>query len=87
MHTIVKAFGGLQALIGIAIGAFGINMASQNLTAGLSVIGIAFGVIVSGALFWCFGAIVQHLIAIRAASERQADALEAVRNRATAKTA
>jgi Na+/melibiose symporter-like transporter len=69
MHTIAKGFGLPQVLVGVAVVFLGASIADGNAVASFSVIGIAFGIIVSGALFWCFGSIVDHLIAIRRALE------------------
>lgn len=69
MHTIVKGFGLLQVVVGVAVAFLGASMASDTVSGALTVLMAAFGIIVSGALFWCFGAIVEHLIAIRRALE------------------
>ncbi len=71
MHTIVKSFGFLQVLVGIAVAFFGASMAGDTVSGALTVLMAAFGIIVSGALFWCFGAIVEHLIAIRRTLENR----------------
>lgn len=72
MHTIVKVFGGLIVLVGLAIAFFGVAAARDSAAASFTIIASAFGVIVTGALFWCFGAMVEHLIAIRRALETKA---------------
>jgi len=72
MHVIVKAFGWLQVIVGIAVGVFGIRLFLETTAPGLWLLGTAGGFILSGALFWCFGAIVGHLRAIRTALENRA---------------
>ncbi len=73
MHHIVMWLGGITA----AIGAFFflmvlITAGKGNAGALIGSITIGGGLIVSGAMLYCFGTIVDHLAAIRAATEAQA---------------
>lgn len=73
MHHIIMWLGGITA----AIGAFFFLMVvitakSGNAGALIGSIGIGGGLVVSGAMLYCFGAIVDHLAAIRVATEAQA---------------
>jgi hypothetical protein len=71
MHGFLKAIGGIVAVIGIVAGA-GIAISAQNNTsAQLTGIMIGAGLALPGAMLYCFGAIVEHLIAIRKNTERQ----------------
>lgn len=70
MPTIVKSFGWVQIVFGVAIAFFGAMRAGDNVVGALWLVGTGFSLIVSGALFWCFGAIVDHLAAIRAGIDR-----------------
>lgn len=88
MHTIVMWLGGITA----ALGAFFIHMMIVTTTGGtgagggatvLIAIATGGGLILSGAMLYCFGAIVQHLRAIRRASERQAEIFERMGKRPT----
>ncbi len=83
MHLIVMWMGGLTALLGVLFFVVvAISSGGQSPATILSAVLIGLGCIVSGALLYTFGAIVEHLIAIRAAGERQAAAFEALRDRA-----
>lgn len=76
MYQIVKAFGWLQVLLGIAVFAFGAAMAARDgPIVALPVLATAVGLIVAGAISWCLGAMVDHLGAIRRSNEAQAKAL------------
>ncbi|MCV0396981.1 MAG: hypothetical protein K5872_08765 [Rhizobiaceae bacterium] len=77
MHGIVKFFGGIQIVIGIAVAGIGLMMFTETPAGGLTVVLAGFGVVVSGALFWCFGAIVEHLIDIKAELERNGRRIDA----------
>ncbi len=78
MHTIVKIAGGLTAFVGLVICFFGFRMAADSSSGlgGLWVIGIGLSTILSGAILYCFGAIVDHLAAIRDYQRRQVDIVE-----------
>jgi NAD/NADP transhydrogenase beta subunit len=76
MHLIVKLFGLIQVLVGVVVAVFAIVLLQSP--AGLTAAGLTFllfgtGLIITGALFWCFGAIVEHLVAIRRALESRPD--------------
>ena len=74
MHVIIQGFGLLIVIGGGALMYFAGKTAGE--AAGGTMISVlvmatALGLIVSGAAIYCFGAIVQHLIAIRRISEAQ----------------
>lgn len=74
MHVIIQGFGALVVLIGGAIIYIALRSAGDAPGAPLvavAVFGTGLGTVVSGAAIYCFGAIVQHLIAIRRNSEVQ----------------
>lgn len=79
MHTIVMWLGGILVACGaiffvmIIIAAGTAGRGPQTL---VYAAGFCLSFVVSGALLYCFGAIVQHLIAIRSATERQAAVLD-----------
>ncbi len=71
MHGFLKAIGGIVEVIGIVAGA-GIAISAQNNTSvQLTGIMIGAGLALPGAMLYCFGAIVENLIAIRKNTERQ----------------
>lgn len=74
MHTIVMWLGGITAALGVFFFVM-VAITSQGQSGGLVLwaIGIGGGMVLSGAVLYCFGAIVEHLIAIRAAAERQVE--------------
>jgi len=81
VHIILKIFGAIIVLFGVAVGGFALFGASTQPRAldGMMftiVVAWTFGSAVVGALFWCFGAIVEHLMAIRENSNRQVAILD-----------
>ena len=76
MHTIVKIAGGLIASIGlIVLVAGGFAMRETAAASWLFVLWGA-GTLISGAVLYCFGAIVGHLAAIRNLQRQQLEVLE-----------
>lgn len=74
MHIIIQFFGIIVVIVGGAVLYFGLGAAGEAPGSGLvtvAVMATGLGTVVSGAAIYCFGAIVQHLIAIRRNSEAQ----------------
>lgn len=73
MHRIVMYMGGLVAAMGALFFVMLVVVSLQGRDAGSMLFAalIGGGLILSGAILCCFGAIVEHLIAIRANTERQ----------------
>jgi hypothetical protein len=73
MHKLVQGIGGALALIGLlVIGyAFSTQSGAPAGMAKLYLILIGLSVVLPGAMIFCLGAIVEHLIAIRRNTERQ----------------
>ncbi|MBX3580036.1 MAG: hypothetical protein KF723_22760 [Rhizobiaceae bacterium] len=81
MHNVVKACGVFLVAFGI-IGIVLVFEAYRYIgVAAIPVYAPAIGLVVAGALLYCFGAIVEHLIAIRASSASQVALLEAMSGR------
>lgn len=76
MHTIVKLGGGLTALIGTAISIFAFSIAAEMGFGAMMFLGIGLSTLLAGAVLYCFGAIVDHLGAIRKSSARQVEIYE-----------
>jgi len=74
MHILVKLFAAILVFIGLATMAFAIMVARDigGLDA-LPVILPGVGLVISGALLYCFGEITSQLIAIRSLIQRQLD--------------
>ncbi|MBX3584752.1 MAG: hypothetical protein KF810_22990 [Rhizobiaceae bacterium] len=73
MHAFIKMIGSISVGLGLAgliFGAYAIYEGSQGLVPRL-ILGPAFAALLSGAILHCFGAIVEHLIAIRRNTEAQ----------------
>ncbi|MBN7756109.1 hypothetical protein JYP46_04680 [Nitratireductor aquimarinus] len=68
MHGIVKFAGGLTVLVGLAALVFGIMVVADAGPGSVMVLGFGLSVILSGAVLYCFGAIVEHLAAIRSSN-------------------
>lgn len=73
MHTAIMWVGGIIAGFGILFTALiiGLGYANGGAAAILTGLGIGGAMFLSGAMLYCFGAIVDHLQAIRRASEDQ----------------
>lgn len=66
MYRIVQFFGAAAAFIGVCVIAFAIAAASSNdLATALIAASYGASALLSGAILWCFGAIVGLLTAIR----------------------
>lgn len=85
MHKIVMVMGCIAAAMGLIFFILVMLQASQSQdrTGFLPAITIGGGLVVSGAVLYCFGAIVEHLIAIRAAAERQVEIFDKLGKRGT----
>jgi hypothetical protein len=75
MHSIIQFVGALVAIAGVVVITFAVMMMVGGQPGG-AVAGVSFaagglGTLLSGALLYCFGAIVEHLIAIRRNGEEQ----------------
>lgn len=75
MHRLVMVLGGITAAMGALFFLLILITSSSTQDRGsvLFAAGIGGSFILSGAILFCFGAIVEHLIAIRAAAERQVE--------------
>lgn len=75
MHRIVMWMGGVTAALGLLL--FLLVVLSSPRGAGLiSALSVGGALVLSGAMLYCFGAIVEHLIAIRTATEAQLKVFE-----------
>jgi hypothetical protein len=76
MQLILKVVGSLTIIAGILVAIIGVATGGAN---GGFWLALTFGLplLVTGALFHCFGAIVDHLAAIRDYQRRQTELLEA----------
>ncbi|YBV97381.1 hypothetical protein M1D80_10995 [Phyllobacteriaceae bacterium JZ32] len=79
MHQILQYAGAAISIIAIAIGAFSFHSGGAGGTAIL--ISVALPTLVAGALLYCFGAIVDHLAAIRKYQARQTAIFEEIQAR------
>lgn len=70
MHRIVMWMGGITAGIGLFFFLM-IVVTSQSGGGLITALSVGGAMVLSGAMLYCFGAIVEHLIAIRAATESQ----------------
>lgn len=73
MHFVIKLFGGISATLGFVALILGIALlwaGSEALLPRIFVVS-GFSSLMSGAILYCFGAIVEHLIAIRRNTEAQ----------------
>lgn len=75
MHRIVMWMGGITAAIGLF---FFVMIVAISQSGGGAITALSVGgvMVLSGAMLYCFGAIVEHLIAIRAATESQLKVFE-----------
>jgi hypothetical protein len=74
MHDIVKGIGVLAVGLGVVVIVAGLAIAGgKQMYAFLGFLWIGLPLILFGAMLYCFGAIVEHLIAIRKAAERQVE--------------
>lgn len=72
MHYAVQLVGVLLIIVGVVSTLFGGFLAWNAQTwDGSFFLRAGFGTVVSGVLFWGVGAIVEHLVAIRRALEKQ----------------
>lgn len=83
MHQIIKAVGiaAIAAGLVILLVGFGILSSGEPSFTPMGVLGISLPAMLSGAVLYCFGAIVEHLIAIRAATERQLKIFERLKSK------
>lgn len=68
MHQFLKIYGALNIAAGVVIAVLMLRAGAAGLF--LAVI-VAAGAVLSGAMLYCFGAIVEHLVEIRSISTRQ----------------
>jgi hypothetical protein len=83
MHQIIKAVGIAAIAAGILIVLIGVGLifsGDPNFTLA-DILWIGFSTILSGAVLYCFGAIVEHLIAIRLATEQQLKIFERLKSK------
>lgn len=75
MHKIVMWLGAITAALGAVaiIGGLAIGAPKHDITPAIGAAMFGAPAILSGALLYTFGSIVEHLIAIRKASERQVE--------------
>ncbi|MBS9720232.1 hypothetical protein JYU29_05975 [Tianweitania sp. BSSL-BM11] len=71
MHKIVTGVGTLIAVVGLIIMVYGASQLVDKNPVGTPAALIGMGVLLSGSMLYCFGAIVEHLIALRRISEKQ----------------
>ena len=81
MHEFIKVVGIIIAVIGAIIAGLSVATLSSSgpaLAKAASIYGIIVGagVALPGAMLFCFGAIVEHLIALRSISQRQVQIFE-----------
>lgn len=72
MHGIVKFFAAIEILISVAVLLFGMLAMAQSGLAAISIVGVGLGLLLSGALLYCVGQMVEELIAVRKSTEAQA---------------
>lgn len=81
MQTILKVVGTLTIIAGVLVAVIGV--ASGGAAGGLALaLTVGLPLLVTGALFHCFGVIVDHLEAIRKYQKRQTEILEASTSKA-----
>jgi hypothetical protein len=75
MHKFVMWLGGVTAGLGIIVFAFMLiaAMPTHDIAGDFFAISTGGSILLAGAMLYCFGAIVDHLIAIRQAAERQVE--------------
>lgn len=73
MHNFIKAVGGILAAIGLVIAGMALSTQAGGFGQAGKVyaLAIGFSIMVPGAILYCFGAIVEHLAAIRKNGEKQ----------------
>ncbi len=69
MHQFIQIVGALIAIAGLAVA--GLALANGVTSATWMVLAFAAGIALPGAMLYCFGAIVEHLVVIRENSRRQ----------------
>lgn len=69
MHQIIQAFGGIIAVIGLVVAGWAYNNSFNG--SGFPLVASGLSILLGGAVLYCFGAMVDHLRAIRRNTERQ----------------
>lgn len=83
MHTFIKMVGAIIATLGILVAVVAVFTAERSpmgQQSQLYALLLGAGVALPGATLYCFGAIVEHLIAIRKNTERQVEIFERLGN-------
>jgi hypothetical protein len=71
MHKFIQAIGGVIASLGLFVAGYGVNRTSGFGGAAVPFVIVGLSMMLSGAILYCFGSIVEHLKAIRRSTERQ----------------
>jgi hypothetical protein len=83
MHQFLKIYGALNIVAGLVLAVMLMKAGAAGL---LLAVVIGFGAVLSGAMLYCSGAIVEHLVELRSLSARQLALFEQMAGRKTVDT-